>query len=153
VTDPLFPTSLRRNPDDPRSLRERIDAQRRERIEDAAEMAGLELMVELRKAAGRPAPDTASAADRAEFTARATEVLNALRTAFHAEIPPDARAAMEEAEKAGTDDRTQLLGGQAYLARSLPDYWQRFESHWQAYAQAQVAAQRRPAAWVRRFLG
>ena len=44
---------------DPRGLQERIDGQLQERIEEAVEMAGLELLVALRKKQRRPAPELA----------------------------------------------------------------------------------------------
>ena len=65
---------------------ERIQAQLRERIEEAVEMAGLGLMVELRRHHGRPAPDTDSAADRKEFEETSRALLAHLRSAFHAEL-------------------------------------------------------------------
>ena len=53
--------------DDPRGLVERIEAQLRDRITEALDMAGLKLMVDLRQRQGRPAPETSSDADRREF--------------------------------------------------------------------------------------
>ena len=49
---------------DARGLIERIEAQLRDRIEEAIEMAALKLMVDTRAQTGRPAPESTSAADR-----------------------------------------------------------------------------------------
>ena len=46
---------------DTRGLLERIEAQLRERIEEAIEMAALKLMVDTRAQTGRPAPESTSA--------------------------------------------------------------------------------------------
>ena len=65
---------------DARGLMERIQAQLRDRIEEAVEMAALKLMVDLRAAAGRPAPESTSAADRSEFEAGSRALLAARRS-------------------------------------------------------------------------
>ena len=70
---------------DARGLMERIQAQLGERIEEAVEMAALKLMVDLRVATGRPAPESTSTADRAEFEAGSRALLGSLRDAYLAE--------------------------------------------------------------------
>ena len=50
-----FPGAFPHQHHDPRGLVERIEAQLRERIAEAVEMAGLTLMVDLRQRQGRPA--------------------------------------------------------------------------------------------------
>ena len=65
--DSPFLTSLRRDASDPRSLLERIDAQLKERIEEACEFFCLDLLVQLRDAHGRPAPQPDNPTDRNEF--------------------------------------------------------------------------------------
>ena len=138
---------------DPRGLIERIHAQLRDRIEEAVEMAGLELLVHLRRRDGQPAPETSSAADRREFEQTARDLLLHLREAFHAELGAEERAALEQAE-APADERACLLAGQALLARRLPDYWQRFETHRAAYVQARLLATAAPnGGWLGRLLG
>jgi hypothetical protein len=124
---------------DPRGLIERVHAQLLERIQEAVEMAGLGLMVELRRRHGRPAPDTDSAADRTEFEETARALLTQLRAAFAAELSTDRRQALDRAE-AAAGATEPVLAGQAFLARELPDYWQRFEAHRAAYAQARLEA-------------
>jgi hypothetical protein len=136
---------------DPRGLLERIQAQLRERIQEAVEMAGLGLMVELRRHHGRPAPDTDSAADRKEFEETSRALLAHLRSAFHAELDAPRRAALERVETAPGESEP-LLAGQVLLARELPDYWQRFETHRAAYTQACLQAPP-PRRWLSRLLG
>jgi hypothetical protein len=153
MPDNPFPTSLRRSPGDPRPLIERINAQILERIEEAMEMAGLQLMVELRKAAGQPAPQTASVADREEFGRRGREMLEAIAEAFQLDLGPDERAALAAAEAQGVDEQSRRLAGQVHLAKTLPDYWQRFEAHCAAYSQTRLAAAASRGGWLGRLLG
>src|SRR6185503_1106695 len=58
---------------------ERIEAQLRDRIEEAVEMAALKLMVDARAQAERPAPESTSATDRTEFEASSRALLLRLR--------------------------------------------------------------------------
>lgn len=136
-----FDTSLRRDPSDPRGLPERIDALLRERIEEAVEFIGMDLLVQLRLAHGRPAPEAKSAGDRQEFQALVQELLRHLRTAFLDGLPPDDLQKVSQAEDAqGKDELSRLLAGQTALARTLPDYWQRFETSRAAFTQARLSA-------------
>ncbi len=137
---------------DPRGLIERIHAQLRERIQEAVEMAGLELMVELRRRHGRPAPDTDSAVDRAEFEATARSFLAHLRDAVHAELTLEQQRALERAE-ATSGETERLLAGQVFLARELPDYWQRFERHHDAYVRSRLDAPTPAQGWLGRLFG
>ena len=100
MSDRAFRGAFGHQHGDPRGLIERIHAQLRERIQEAVEMAGLELMVELRRRHGRPAPDTTSAADRREFEDSARALLEHLRAAFGGDLSPDQRKALELAETA-----------------------------------------------------
>jgi hypothetical protein len=153
MTDNPFPTSLRRRADDQRPLIDRINAQVLERIEEAVEMSALELMVALRKAEGQPAPETGNAADREEFHARGREMLEAIAEAFRVELGPDDRAALAAAEARGSDQQSRRLAGQVHLAKTLPDYWQRFEAHRAAHCQRRLSAARKPGGWLQRLLG
>jgi hypothetical protein len=137
---------------DPRNLAERIDAQLRERIEEAVELAGLEVMVERRRRLGRPAPETSSQADRREFEAAARDVLAHLRHAFWAQLGADLRREVERAE-AGDAEAHRVLAGQVLLARRLPDYWQRFEAYRAEYAAARLDSQGAQGGWLDRFFG
>ena len=135
---------------DPRTLAERIEAQLRERIQEAVEMAGLELMVERRRVHGRPAPSTSSDADRREFEHTAAEFLRYLHSAFAAELTADIRAPAAQAE-AGSSEADRLLAGQAFLAARLPDYWQRLESHRAAYLRERLEPPSPQTGWLTRL--
>lgn len=137
---------------DPRGLVERIQAQLGERIEEAVEMAALKLMVDLRVATGRPAPESTSTADRAEFEAGSRALLGSLRDAYLAELPTDLRPSFDEAEAAAGDEPARLLTGQVWLARRLPDYWQRFERYQRQYAERRLADPSGPG-WLKRLFG
>jgi len=137
---------------DARGLLERIEAQLRERIEEAIEMAALKLMVDTRAQTGRPAPESTSAADRTEFQGTARALLDRLRERFLADLSPDLRRRYQQAESAVTDEAARSLAGQVFLARQLPDYWQRFERYQQEDAQERLADAAKPG-WIRRLFG
>jgi hypothetical protein len=153
MENPFRTTGLRHGTDDPRGLRERIDAQLTERIDEAVEMAALHLLVELRKRHGRPAPESDSREDRDEFAALAADLLAYLGEAFAAELSEDHRRAFDGARVGGSDARAQGLRGQVFLARQLPDYWQRFEAHRAAHAEVRLASPDRPARFLKRLFG
>jgi hypothetical protein len=139
MTDhPFKTTGLRHGTDDPRGLMERIDAQLAERIEEAVEMAALHLLVELRKRHNSPAPETDSRSDREEFQALAGDLLTHLGRAFEAGLDAERRGDLERARAAGSDPRSRELRGQIFLARQLPDYWQRLETFRAAHAEAHL---------------
>lgn len=138
---------------DARGLLERIEAQLSERIDEAIEMAALKLMVDTRAQAGRPAPESTSAADRAEFESTARALLIRLRERFLAELPAELRPRYDQAEAAAADDAARPLAGQVFLARRLPDYWQRFARYQQADAQDRLTDPARPGGWLRRLFG
>jgi hypothetical protein len=137
---------------DARGLLERIEAQLRERIEEAIEMAALKLMVDARAQAGRPAPESTSPADRSEFETGVRTLLGRLCERFVADLPPELHARYEQAEAAVTDETARQLAGQVFLARQLPDYWQRFERYQRQDAEARLAEAARPG-WIRRLFG
>ena len=137
---------------DARGLLERIEAQLRERIEEAIEMAALKLMVDTRARAGRPAPESTSTADRTEFENTAHGLLDRLRERFLADLPADLRPRYQQAEAAVAEEAARPLAGQVFLARQLPDYWQRFEHYQQEDAQGRLAEGARPG-WIRRLFG
>ena len=138
---------------DARGLFERIEAQLRERIDEAIEMAALKLMVDARAQTGRPAPESTSSADRAEFESTARALLARLRERFLAELPVELRPRYDQAEAAVADEAARPLAGQVFLARQLPDYWQRFERYQQEDAQERLADPARPGGWLRRLFG
>jgi hypothetical protein len=137
---------------DARGLMERIQAQLRDRIEEAVEMAALKLMVDLRAASGRPAPESTSPADRAEFETTSRALLAWLRDVYVAELPADLRPGFDQAEAAAGDEPARLLAGQVWLARRLPDYWQRLERYQCRYA-AERLANPGEAGWLTRLFG
>lgn len=136
-----FNTSLRRDPNDPRGLVERIEALVGERIEEAVEFLCIDLLVQLRRAHGRPAPEAKSAGDRQEYEGLVREWLLHLRGALLEGLTPENLQRVSRAEEArGREEIPRLLAGQVVLARTLPDYWQRFEALRAAFAQARLNA-------------
>ena len=142
-------TSLRRDPDDPRGLGERIEAVVTERLEEAVEFVCMDLLVQLRRAQGRPAPVAKSASDRQEFQGLVREWLLHLRGALRDGLLPEEVRKVSQAEEArGREEIPRLLAGQVALARALPDYWQRFEALRVAFAQAHLTTRpRRSGLW------
>lgn len=135
---------------DPRSLSERIHAQLRDRLQEAVEVAGLELMVELRRQHGRPAPETTSDADRREFEQTVRDLVAHLRAAFATTVGPADLSEVERAEAEASEAERPLVG-QVVLARRLPDYWQRFETHRLAFSAVRLKAGVPRAGWLARL--
>jgi hypothetical protein len=152
MDNPFKTTGLRHGTDDPRGLIERIDAQLAERIEEAVEMAALGLLVDLRKRHNRPAPETDSRSDREEFRLMAEDLLVYLGRAFESGLGPEQSAGLQLARAEGTNPRARELRGQIFLARLLPDYWQRLEAHRAAYAESRLTAPP-PTGFLKRLLG
>lgn len=153
MTSP-FGTSLRRNPDDPRSLLERIDAQIRERLEEAVDAVCLDLMVELRKKHGRPLPEEKNAEDRKEFHRLVKEFLAYLRTAYGTTLSDPQQAAVTRAEPGARGEQLQrLVEIQVALAKLLPDYSQRFEASRAAFVQERLDAPPPKRGLLDRLLG
>lgn len=136
-----FDTSLRRDPGDPRGLSERIEALVRERIEEAVEFVCMDLLVQLRRAHGRPAPEAGNAGDRQEFQGLVRELLLHLRAGCLEGLSGEDLDRLSRAEDAhGPQEIPRLVAGQAVLARALPDYWQRFETLRDAFTRARRGA-------------
>jgi len=151
MSDSPFRGAFPHQHQDPRGLVERIEAQLSERLEEAVDMAALGLIVELRKRAGRPAPDTSSPADRAEFEEATLGLLTHLSEAYRAELGSDEGRALEAVAVKGPPGRPGLLAIQVHLARRLPDYWQRFERHAEAYAESRFQAPAAKSGWLGRL--
>jgi hypothetical protein len=144
----------------PTTLRARIDAGLRERLEEAIDDACLDALVRARRASDRPAPAVDSIADRADFDAAVQAFLERLRVGVPGPAAGD--HARRPADPQGTTDRRDretLLAIQIELARSLPDYWQRFERVRSAFAEeaavfwgGQRSGRERPG-FLRRLLG
>ena len=150
---PTGPGAFGHQHGDPRNLAERIEAQLGERIVEATEMAALELLVGVRQAAGRPAPEEDNAGDRAEWVTLSGELLSHLRATLRGDLAEADRAAMDAAEAPGSDARERALLGQVLLARRLPDYWQRFDAARLAFVEARLGAASPDKSWLRRLLG
>ena len=110
-----------RHPDRTHDLDTRIALEVRERLEEAIDFVCLEALVSARRASGRPAPVADSSADRAEYQAHVAAFLRLL----WAELRPDPA---HPAAGSGNAENARLLDAQVMLARTLPDYWQRFEA-------------------------
>ena len=128
-------------PGDPRGLGERIEAAVEERLEEAVEFVCMDLLVQLRRAHGGPAPVAKSASDRQEFQRLVGEWLLHLRGALLDGLPREEVQKVSQAEEArGREEIPRLLAGQAALARTLPDYWQRFETLRVAFIETRLSA-------------
>lgn len=98
----------------------RIEHEVRERLEEAIDFVCLEALVNARRASGGPAPVADNAVDRADYQAHVAAFLRLLAS--------ELRAAELSPARAIAGDDAQLLARQVALARTLPDYWQRFEA-------------------------
>jgi len=98
----------------------RIEHEVRERLEEAIDFVCLEALVNARRASGGPAPVADNSADRADYQAHVAAFLRLLAS--------ELRAAEISPARATARDDAQLLARQVALARTLPDYWQRFEA-------------------------
>jgi hypothetical protein len=126
--DSSFGTSLRRDPTQPADLRARIDAQLRERIEEAVDFVCLEALVRRRRALGLALPSADNSHDREEFTRSVRAFLTELHATIAVTLSDEQRQKLTAAERAPGDETQRLLGVHVVLARELPDYWQRFET-------------------------
>jgi hypothetical protein len=151
MTDTPAPGAFSHQHQDPRGLAERIQAQLRARIEEAVEMAALKVMVDARARLGHPAPEQSNEVDRREFQASAVALLVHLREAFRAELGAAERTELDRAEAGHQTERERLLAGQVLLARTLPDYWQRFEAHRTAYGQSRLQSETSRSGWRQRL--
>lgn len=135
----FFGTSLRRDPNQPAALTARIDAQLRERLEEAVDFVCLDVLVKRRQGQGLPPPSTDNARDREEFTQSVNAFLAELLAAIVPDLGEEHRPKVAAAERAPGDEVQRLLGVHVVLARELPDYWQRFETGWQRFATGRAA--------------
>jgi hypothetical protein len=146
---------FRSRPGQPRDLLAQIHDELRERVEEAVDHVALELLVETRKAAGRPHPVADSARDRAEFEAGARMFLEHLH-AHLAVADPGGSPEPEAGERAGgeaEDAIARLLRIQVALAKTRPDYWQRFDELRLAYLAEQIASGGERRGLLRRVFG
>src|SRR5712691_8183728 len=130
--DSFFGTSLRRDPNQPADLSARIDAQLRERLEEAVDFVCLGALVQRRRALALPPPSADNTHDREEFTQSVRAFLAELQAAI---VP-----ALDEAQRRKVAAADRAPGVDVALARELPDYWQRFETARAAYTAARVSS-------------
>jgi hypothetical protein len=149
----FFGTSLRRDPDQPPALSARIDAQLRERLEEAVDFVCLGALVDRRRALGLPAPRADNTRDRDEFTQSVRAFLVDLQAAIVPGIEEAARRKVAAAEQAPGDETQRLLGVHVVLARELPDYWQRFESAGAAFTATRASSGRERGGLLGRLFG
>src|SRR4029434_5876561 len=97
--DSLFGTSLRRDPNQPAALTDRIEAQLRERLEEAVDFVCLGALVERRRAVGLPAPRADSSSDRPKFTESVRASLADLRAAIEPDLDERQRRKLVAAEQ------------------------------------------------------
>lgn len=126
---------FRREPGDPPHLQAQIEREIRQRIREAVDRVSLEVLVRSRQARGAPAPAADSARDRREFEAGVRAFLERLGAELGAGLDGEPRRRLDQAAAGGgADPVSRLVAAQAFLARTLPDYWQRFEAIGAAHA-------------------
>ena len=118
-----------RHPDRSHDLATRIEFEVRERLEEAIDYVCLEALVRARRARGLPPPAAESQDDRRAYTNNVLAFLRRLRR----ELPPTAGAGESRKAHPPGDDQAALITEQVALARSLPDYWQRFEAQAESF--------------------
>ena len=138
--DPHFGTSLRRDPSQPGGLAARIDAQLRERLEEAVDFVCLDVLVQRRRALALPPPSADNPRDREEFLRSVRTFLERMKAELLPDLGAEPRAKVAAAEATPGDEDARLLGVHVVLARELPDYWQRFETARATYTAEQVAS-------------
>jgi hypothetical protein len=111
-----------RHADRSHDLGTRIEHEVRERLEEAIDFVCLEALVNARRASGAAAPVADNTVDRAEYQAHVSAFLRLLAAELRPPSAPQLRAAATDVADA------QLLTRQVALARTLPDYWQQFET-------------------------
>jgi hypothetical protein len=110
-----------RHADRSHDLGTRIEHEVRERLEEAIDFVCLEALVNARRASAAAAPVADNAADRAEYQAHVSAFLRLLA----ADLRPSSAAAPPVTPGAAD---AHLLSLQVSLARTVPDYWQQFET-------------------------
>lgn len=135
----------------PAELRARLDAELRERIEEAVDFVCLDVLVRSRRARGLPAPAADHPADREEFTQSVRDFLERLGAQIAGALSEEERHRLGDVLPRG--DVEQLVAVQVRLAKELPDYWQRFEAIRASYAgeTALSGGERRP--FLQRLFG
>ena len=137
------------------NLARRIETEIRERLEEAVDAACLDILVRVREVRQLPPPRADSARDRAEYQSEVRRLLERLdkELAGIAQRGASATAPPEEAQHGETDDVPRLMAAQIALARTLPDYWQRFDAIRLEYAAERAASGGESRGLLRRIFG
>ncbi len=151
MTHPLFNTSFRRDPGQPRDLHSRIEAQLIERIEEAVDFVCLDALVQTRRAHGLAEPAADSERDRAEFTASVQAFLARLQHELLTDLTDEQRRRLPVEALEARGERGPLRI-QAALARELPSYWQRFDEIRTMYTAGCIASGGERRGALRRLL-
>jgi hypothetical protein len=140
---------------DPRGgdLASRLEAELRERLEEALDAACLDALVAMRRARQLPPPAADSERDRAEYQSEVRLLLERLDAHFAPLIDDGLRDRAARPVRAGSDRESQLMATQVALARTLPDYWQRFDAVRLQYAEERAASGSESRGLLRRLFG
>jgi hypothetical protein len=114
-----------RHPDRSHDLATRIEYEVRERVEEAVDYVCLEALVRARRARGLAPPAADSVHDRRAYADNVLAFLRLLRRELTGALSADGPR-KSVAEVSG-DEQASLIAVQVAMARTLPDYWQRFE--------------------------
>lgn len=117
-----------RHPDRSHDLVARIEYEVRERVEEAVDYVCLDALVRERRARGLAPPAADSADDRRAYTDKVVAFLRLLRRELTGALSVEAQRKAAAVAEAPGDEQAGLLAVQVVLARTLPDYWQRFET-------------------------
>ena len=116
-----------RHPDRSHDLGTRIEAELRERLEEAVDYVCLDALVQSRRARGLPAPAADNTGDRREYTEHVRAFLGVLEREIGPALDAEQRQRLP-APVADEDEAARRMRLQVAFARTLPDYWQRFEA-------------------------
>jgi len=129
-----------------------VDAEVRERIEEAADFVSLDVMVQSRRARGLPPPVADNTQDRQEFEAGVIAFLERLAADLGEGLSVEHRRKLEDtASRVGSDRVGRLLTVQVALAKHLPDYWQQFDTIRMRHAEARGASGGEGRGFLARF--
>src|SRR3989454_1645367 len=117
TSDAFFGTSLRRDPNQPADLSARIDAQLRERLEEAVDFVCLGALVQRRRALALPPPSADNTRDREEFSQSVRAFLAELQAAIVPALGEAQRRKGTAAERAPRGETQRPLGVHVALAR------------------------------------
>jgi hypothetical protein len=133
-------------------LASRLEAELRERLEEALDAACLDALVAMRRARQLPPPAADSERDRAEYQSEVRLLLERLDAHF-APLIDGLRDRAARPVRTGSDRESQLMATQVALARTLPDYWQRFDAVRLQYAEERAASGSESRGLLRRLFG